>query len=340
MNLVMTGDGAFIEVQGTAEAQPFSAAQLARLTDARQRGDRGARPRGSASRLRRAPASGDPGRRHRQPRQAARAAGPARRSGARPALARRLPRRCRRWPRTATPTSPTPAPRRTRWRAHTGLPALADDSGLEVDALGGAAGRALGALRRAMPAPARRRRQRRPPARAPARRSGGAPRRALPLRRWSSPAPTVASWSPRALRGPHRRRARAAAAASATTRCSSIRRRAHLRRAERRGEGSRQPPRPGDRARCGRRLPRPFSRAPVRPRARRAHWLTRSGAARSSATVRRLALISPHPSVSPGARGEMTGRSAAWLAHLPWEQGVGRSNRLAPTIPRARHRRQ
>jgi ribonuclease PH len=32
MNLVMTGRGAFIEVQGTAEAHPFSAEQLARLT--------------------------------------------------------------------------------------------------------------------------------------------------------------------------------------------------------------------------------------------------------------------------------------------------------------------
>ena len=32
MNLVMTGKGAFIEVQGTAEAHPFSAEQLARLT--------------------------------------------------------------------------------------------------------------------------------------------------------------------------------------------------------------------------------------------------------------------------------------------------------------------
>ncbi len=27
-----------------------------------------------------------------------------------------------------------------------------------------------------------------------------------------------------------------------------------------------------------------------------------------------------------------SGRSAAWLARLPWEQEVGRSNRLAPTI--------
>jgi hypothetical protein len=28
---------------------------------------------------------------------------------------------------------------------------------------------------------------------------------------------------------------------------------------------------------------------------------------------------------------EKSGRSAAWLARLPWEQEVGRSNRLAPT---------
>jgi hypothetical protein len=28
----------------------------------------------------------------------------------------------------------------------------------------------------------------------------------------------------------------------------------------------------------------------------------------------------------------LTGCSAAWLAHLPWEQGVGGSNPLTPTI--------
>jgi ribonuclease PH len=32
MNLVMTGAGQFVEVQGTAEARPFSAAQLAEMT--------------------------------------------------------------------------------------------------------------------------------------------------------------------------------------------------------------------------------------------------------------------------------------------------------------------
>jgi hypothetical protein len=30
-------------------------------------------------------------------------------------------------------------------------------------------------------------------------------------------------------------------------------------------------------------------------------------------------------------RVETAGRSAAWVAHLPWEQGVGGSNPLAPT---------
>jgi hypothetical protein len=29
----------------------------------------------------------------------------------------------------------------------------------------------------------------------------------------------------------------------------------------------------------------------------------------------------------------MSGRSAAWIAHLPWAQGVGGSSPLAPTIP-------
>ncbi len=29
-------------------------------------------------------------------------------------------------------------------------------------------------------------------------------------------------------------------------------------------------------------------------------------------------------------RANITGRSAAWSAHLPWAQGVGGSNPLAP----------
>lgn len=33
MNIVMTGDGRFIEVQGTAEAAPFSAAEMSQMTE-------------------------------------------------------------------------------------------------------------------------------------------------------------------------------------------------------------------------------------------------------------------------------------------------------------------
>ena len=101
----------------------------------------------------------------------------------------------------------------------TGLPALADDSGLEVDALGGAPGVLLGALRRrrrrrcgatiakllaalaGVPDAAPRALPLRARARAPRRRSGAVDRRG------------------RAGRGGSRAR-RAAPAASATTRCS------------------------------------------------------------------------------------------------------------------------
>jgi ribonuclease PH len=38
MNVVMTGSGAFVEVQGTAEGEPFSAAQLEALVALAQRG--------------------------------------------------------------------------------------------------------------------------------------------------------------------------------------------------------------------------------------------------------------------------------------------------------------
>ena len=31
-------------------------------------------------------------------------------------------------------------------------------------------------------------------------------------------------------------------------------------------------------------------------------------------------------------KNQSSGRSAAWIAHLPWAQGVGGSNPLAPTI--------
>ena len=38
MNVVMTGSGAFVEVQGTAEGAPFDRAELGRLLDLAQTG--------------------------------------------------------------------------------------------------------------------------------------------------------------------------------------------------------------------------------------------------------------------------------------------------------------
>jgi hypothetical protein len=35
-----------------------------------------------------------------------------------------------------------------------------------------------------------------------------------------------------------------------------------------------------------------------------------------------------------------SGRSAAWLAHLPWEQGVAGSNPVAPTKDKTKGKRQ
>jgi len=40
MNFVMTGSGKFIEVQGTAESNPFTNKQMGRMTDMAQQGIR------------------------------------------------------------------------------------------------------------------------------------------------------------------------------------------------------------------------------------------------------------------------------------------------------------
>ena len=148
MNVVMTGDGAFVEVQGTAEGAPFDRAELDALLGARREGLR--RP--------------DPA-----------AAGGARRDEPQVFLASRNAKKLaemRADPAPSTcPTSRCSASttsRRTTSRsrteptfegnallkaraglAATGLPSLADDSGLCVDALNGMPGRALGALGRA-----------------------------------------------------------------------------------------------------------------------------------------------------------------------------------------------
>ena len=124
----------------------------------------------------------------------------------------------------------------------TGLPAIADDSGLVVDALGGAPGRSLGALRRR----ARRRRRERREALGARWRTRTLDRSArfhcvlVALEHADDPAPLIAS----GIVG-RRDRARAAEAAadSATTRCSSIRAlRRTAARARCRDEEPRQPP--------------------------------------------------------------------------------------------------
>ena len=129
---------------------------------------------------------------------------------------------------TTCPRSTRPAPRSRRTRGSkavalcdaTGLPAIADDTGLEVDALGGAPGVLLGALRgrgrdlrrqrarSCSSALARRRPDRRAPPASP---------------RSRSPAGPTAGRSPRSatVEGDDRHRRRGATAASATTRCSS-----------------------------------------------------------------------------------------------------------------------
>ncbi len=40
MNIVMTSSGKFVEVQGTAEREPFSSAQMARLIELAEKGIR------------------------------------------------------------------------------------------------------------------------------------------------------------------------------------------------------------------------------------------------------------------------------------------------------------
>ena len=55
MNVVMTGDGAFVEVQGTAEADPFDRAQLDALLDLAVQGLRGPDPDAAARRSAREP---------------------------------------------------------------------------------------------------------------------------------------------------------------------------------------------------------------------------------------------------------------------------------------------
>ena len=141
-NVVMTGDGGLVEVQATAERTPLSRAHLDDLLAlAEQRHRRscarcaGRAAVGAAMRLVLATRNAH------KVREFARPARRRSRSRRCPTTSSCRPRRGRRSPRTRWSRRAPPRPRPA-------APAIADDSGIESAALGGAPGRALGALRR------------------------------------------------------------------------------------------------------------------------------------------------------------------------------------------------
>ena len=148
MNVVMTGAGRFVEVQGTAEGMAFTRGELDTLLGLAEDGHQGAdRPAGG--RAGRAAAAAVSGRRAAPLRLVLASANPdkvkeivavlvggARRRAAAPAR-----RRCPRSSRTPTRCVGQRPPEGARaGRRRPGMAAVADDTGLEVDALGGAPG--------------------------------------------------------------------------------------------------------------------------------------------------------------------------------------------------------
>ena len=253
MNVVMTGSGTFVEVQGTAEREPFDRADARPPARPRRR-----RLRRADRRCRRRPwrfrgagrdASGRAGHAQRRARSPSCAGSSRPRASTWSSSARRRSPPCRTSPRPARTFAANALLKARAVAAYTGLPSIADDSGLCVDALNGLPGilsaRWAGRARR-------RRGQPRPRARAVVRHPGRAPRGALLLRRSggdATRAPRRARRGPR-RRGHDRRRRSCASAgapgASATTRssCPTGRRRTTA-EMDAGGEGRHQPPRPG-----------------------------------------------------------------------------------------------
>ena len=171
MNVVMTGAGRFVEVQATAEQNTFDDAQLGPLLAlARRRHRRPDRdPAGGAGRVTLYCATTNPGK-LREFRLAAE------RLGGRQFEIVPLPNLGAIEPpeETGRTFEENAVQKALYYSAHAPGPLFADDSGLEVDALGGAPGVLLGALRRAQ---ADRRSQQPPAAGAARRRRNRAPAR-------------------------------------------------------------------------------------------------------------------------------------------------------------------
>ena len=157
MNVVCTGAGDFVEVQGTAEREPFSRAMLGALLDLGSGGLRRADPAAGGRPLAADLASVLAALRCRRPlrgscsRRATRTRSPSC-PGSWPTPGCRVARRAGRIPRGAGGAGDRLHVRRQRAAegprggAFTGLPAVADDSGLCVDALHGMPGHLLGPL--------------------------------------------------------------------------------------------------------------------------------------------------------------------------------------------------
>ena len=153
MNVVMNNGGGFIEVQGTAEGHAFRRHELDALLNLAAERHREAVPaadRGAHGRLKRPThirhARSARGARHRQSRQAARVLGVVGGTGLE--LVRQSDFGIEPPPETGTTFLENALIKARNAARLTGLPAIADDSGIEVDALGGAPGRVLRALRR------------------------------------------------------------------------------------------------------------------------------------------------------------------------------------------------